>query len=65
MRKCRLCGGKAEIITSEGITIPKYAKGYKVICSNIGCNNSTNWERTEELAISAWQDGNINTPKIK
>lgn len=58
MRRCKLCGKKAELITSDGITIPKYAKGYKVICSNLGCNNETNWEYTEELAISAWQDLN-------
>jgi hypothetical protein len=58
MKKCKLCGGKAEIITSEGITISKYAKGYKVICSSIGCNNETDWEKTEAQAISEWQDSN-------
>lgn len=58
MKKCKLCGGKAEIITSEGITISKYAKGYKVICSRIGCNNETDWVKTEAQAISEWQDSN-------
>jgi len=58
MRRCKLCGAKAEIITSEGITISKYAKGYKVICSNIGCTNETIWCGSEEQAISVWQDTN-------
>ena len=61
MRKCRLCGGKAELITSEGITIPKYAKGYKIICSRIGCSNETDWFGTEAQALSSWQDSNKKT----
>lgn len=64
MRRCKLCGGKAEIITSEGITISKYIKGYKVICSNIGCSNETAWERSEEQAITAWQDLNTNSKGV-
>jgi len=63
MRKCKLCGSKAEIITSEGIVIHKYMLGYKVICSNIGCTNSTAWYGTEEQAISEWQDTNKKTSK--
>ena len=58
MRKCRLCGNKAEIITSEDLIINKFVKGYKVICSGIGCNNETEWFGTESQAISAWQDSN-------
>lgn len=58
MRKCKLCGGKAEIITSEDVIINKYVKGYKVICSRIGCQNGTTWFDTEEHAITAWQDSN-------
>lgn len=58
MRKCNICGGKAEIITSEDVIINKYVKGYKVICSNIGCQNSTDWFGTEAQAISSWQDNN-------
>ena len=58
MRRCALCGGKAEIITSEDVIINKYVVGYKVICSEIGCPNETSWLKSEELAISAWQDAN-------
>ena len=58
MRKCNLCGSKAEIITSEDVIINKYVKGYKVICSNIGCQNSTAWFGSGEQAISAWDDQN-------
>ena len=35
MRKCIICGNKAELITSEDVIINKYVKGYKVICSGI------------------------------
>lgn len=59
MRRCKLCGSKAELITSNGVTIPKYAIGYKVICSGIGCPNATDWSKTEEIAISTWQDINM------
>ena len=58
MRKCKLCGSKAEIITSEEVIINKYSTGYKVICSAIGCKNETEWYDTEERAVSAWQDAN-------
>lgn len=58
MRKCKLCGSKAELITSEDVVINKYVKGYKVICHNLGCNNKTDWYGSEEQAISAWQDLN-------
>ena len=58
MRRCKLCGGKAEIITSEDVIINKYVKGYKVICSGIGCQNETEWFRSEAQAISNWQDNN-------
>jgi hypothetical protein len=58
MRKCKLCGSKAEIITSEDVIINKYVKGYKVICSNLACPNETNWYGNEEQAISEWQDTN-------
>ena len=58
MRKCKLCGGKAELITSEDAIINKYVTGYKVICAAIGCHNKTDWYGTSEQAISAWQDLN-------
>lgn len=58
MRKCKLCGGKAELITSEDVIINKYVKGYKIICSAVGCQNETAWFNTEAQAISAWQDSN-------
>ena len=58
MRRCKICGGKAEIITSDDMIINKYVKGYKVICSTIGCSNGTEWYGTEEQAISSWQDNN-------
>lgn len=58
MRKCKLCGGKAELITSEDVIINKYVKGYKVLCSSVGCQNETNWFDSEARAISAWQDNN-------
>ena len=54
MRKCKMCGSKAEIITSEDMIINKYVKGYKVICSNLGCQNGTEWFGSGEQAISAW-----------
>ena len=58
MRKCKLCGSKAEIITSEDVIINKYSEGFKVICSSLGCKNETEWFDTEERAVSAWQDFN-------
>lgn len=58
MRRCKLCGGKAEIITSEDVIINKYVKGYKIICSGIGCQNETEWFGSEAQAISNWQDNN-------
>lgn len=58
MRRCALCGKKAELITSEDVIISKYVTGYKVICSDICCTNSTDWYDTEAQAISAWQDQN-------
>lgn len=58
MRKCKLCGGKAELITSEDMIINKYVQGYKVICSAVGCLNCTDWYGTEAQAISAWQESN-------
>jgi len=64
LRKCKLCGGKAEIITSEDVIINKYVKGYKVICSVIGCPNGTDWFGTEEQAISAWQDSNRKSKSV-
>ena len=64
MRKCRLCGGKAEIIISEDMVTKKFVTGYKVICSDIGCQNATEWYGTESQAISAWQDANKKIPKI-
>ena len=64
MRKCILCGGKAEIITSEDLVINKYVKGYKVICSVIGCSNETDWYGTEEQAVTAWQDFNRKSKSI-
>lgn len=64
MRKCKLCGGKAELITSEDVIINKYVKGYKVICSSIGCFNSTAWYGTEEQAVTAWQDSNKKSKSV-
>lgn len=61
MRRCKLCGKKAEIITSEDVIINKYVKGYKVICSNLVCSNETAWWGTEEHAISEWQELNKKT----
>ena len=58
MRKCKLCGGKAEIIHSEDLVTTKYVTGYKVICTNLGCKNSTLWYGSEKQAISDWQDSN-------
>ena len=58
MRKCKLCGSKAEIITSEDAIINKFIVGYKVICSNLGCQNATDWYGDESQAISEWQDSN-------
>lgn len=65
MRKCKLCGGKAEIITSEDMIINKYVKGYKVICSNLGCQNETEWFGSEEQAVTNWQDSNKKTRVMK
>lgn len=65
MRRCSLCGSKAELINSEEVIINKYVRGYKVICSNIGCKNSTDWFNSEELAISSWQVLNKKTMKVK
>jgi len=58
MRKCQLCGSKAEIISSGDTVITKYVRGYMVICSNLVCPNKTEWFSSEEQAISAWQDAN-------
>ena len=58
MRRCKSCGGKAEIITSEDVIINRYVTGYKVICSAIGCPNETDWFGSEAQAVSAWQDNN-------
>ena len=58
MRKCKLCGGNAELITSEDMIINKYVTGYKVICRNFGCKNETEWYGTAKQAISSWQDTN-------
>lgn len=58
MRKCKLCGCKAETITSEDVVINKYVKGYKIICTNLSCHNSTDWYATPSQAISDWQDRN-------
>ncbi len=58
MRRCCKCGGKAEIISSAGVLINDCVRGYKVICSNIGCSNSTEWTSSEYDAISLWQDAN-------
>lgn len=58
MRKCKECGSKAEIITSEDVIINQYVKGYKVICSNLGCQNETEWFGSEAQAVSVWQDAN-------
>ena len=58
MRKCKLCGSSAELITSEDMIINKYVTGYKVICRNFSCKNETEWYGTEQQAISAWQDAN-------
>lgn len=63
MRKCKLCGSKAEIITSEDVIINKFTIGYKVICSNLICKNETDWYGTIEQAISVWQDTNKKTIK--
>ena len=60
MRKCKLCGSSAELITSEDMIISKYVTGYKVICQNFSCPNGTSWYATEQQAISAWQDNNKN-----
>ena len=62
MRKCKICGKKAELISSEDVIINRYAKGYKVICSGVGCLNSTEWYGSEAQAISAWQDANKKQP---
>lgn len=64
MRRCKVCGGKAEIITSEDMIINKYVKGYKVICSVIGCSNETEWYGTEEQAVTAWQDSNKKSKSV-
>ena len=64
MRKCKLCGSKAEVITSEDVIINKYVKGYKVICSKIGCPNKTDWYGSEAQAVSVWQDENKKTLKL-
>ena len=60
MRKCILCGSTAELLTSEDMIINKYVVGYKVICQNFSCKNSTDWYGSEKQAISAWQDMNKN-----
>jgi hypothetical protein len=58
-----MCGSKAELISSEDIIINDFTKGYKIICSNIGCPNDSGWFKTEYQAISAWQDKNKSVPK--
>ena len=58
MRRCKVCGSKAEIIDSKDVVINRYVSGFKVICSNIGCPNDTGWFGSEAQAISAWQDLN-------
>lgn len=58
MLHCALCGKEAEIITSEDVIIRKYVMGYKIICSNIGCFNATDWYVSPEKAISAWESIN-------
>ena len=63
MRRCCMCGGKAELLTSEDIIINKCVNGYTVVCSNIGCSNKTDWYSSEYQAISAWQDANKKIPK--
>ena len=65
MRKCKLCGGKAEIITSEDVIINEYVVGYKVICSTLGCQNSTEWCGSEDQAVSEWQDNNKKAKSVK
>lgn len=64
MRKCCLCGSKAELFSSEDVIINKYVVGYAVMCSNIGCPNKTEWFSNEYQAISAWQDLNKSVPKL-
>lgn len=64
MRRCCMCGSKAEVITSQNLIINKYTLGYKVICSNIGCPNKTDWFETEARAITAWQDNNKKVAQI-
>ena len=64
MRRCAICGGKAEVITSEDIITNRFVTGYKVICSAIGCGNATDWYGSEAQAISIWQDANKKTAKI-
>lgn len=58
MRRCKICGGKAELIDSKDAVIHRYVSGFKVICSSIGCKNMTDWYGSESQAISAWQDMN-------
>ena len=58
MKKCKVCNSKGEILTSEDLVINKYVKGYKVICTNLGCKNCTDWYGSGEQAISAWDDLN-------
>ena len=65
MRKCKLCGSKAEIITSNDAIISKYVIGYKVICSNLGCQNETEWFGSEEQAVTDWQDSNKRVRILK
>ena len=60
LRKCKMCGSPAELITSEDMIINKYVTGYKVICQNFSCRNGTDWYATEKQAISEWQDNNKN-----
>ena len=58
MRKCKLCGNKGELITSEDLVIRYYVEGHKVICTNLGCKNCTDWYGSATQAISAWDELN-------
>jgi len=65
MRKCKLCGARAELIDSKDVVINRYVSGFKVICSNLACKNTTDWYGSEAQAISAWQDANKETKNEK
>ena len=65
MRKCKLCGSRAELIDSKDVVINRYVSGFKVICSNLGCKNATIWYGSESQAISAWQEANKESKNEK